>query len=109
MITTMNPFFKKLTPEEQVAVLMANKNAMLEELKIQATEFWIEYNYARRNDPDYEEWLDEDEDSRYICKNCGCDSHCGETCSRTEKHYPTDGYMEYPIEVCRQCRCEACQ
>jgi len=43
------------------------------------------------------------------CNNCGCDSHCGKECRRKEKHYPTDGYMEYPIEVCKQCRCEACQ
>jgi len=42
------------------------------------------------------------------CTNCGCDSHCGKTCTRKEQHYPTDGYMEYPIEVCKQCRCEAC-
>lgn len=60
-ITTMNPTFKNLTLEEQVAVLMTNKWAMLEQLKEAATEFWVEYNYARRNDPDYEEWLDEDE------------------------------------------------
>ena len=42
------------------------------------------------------------------CDNCGCDSHCGKTCTRKEQHYPTDGYMEYPVEVCKQCRCEAC-
>jgi hypothetical protein len=43
------------------------------------------------------------------CKNCGCDSHCGKECKRKEKHYPIDGYYEYDIEVCRQCRCEACE
>jgi hypothetical protein len=43
------------------------------------------------------------------CKNCGCDSHCGKTCDRKEKHYPIDGYFEYDIEVCKQCRCEACE
>ncbi len=42
------------------------------------------------------------------CQNCGCDSHCGETCKRKQNHYPVDGYFEYEIEVCKQCRCEAC-
>ena len=42
------------------------------------------------------------------CKNCGCDSHCGKECKRKEKHYPIYGYYEYDIEVCKQCRCEAC-
>ena len=42
------------------------------------------------------------------CQNCGCDSHCGETCKRKQNHYPVDGYFEYEIEVSKQCRCEAC-
>ena len=42
------------------------------------------------------------------CKNCGCDSHCGSVCKRSEKHYPVDGSKKYDIEVCKQCRCEAC-
>ena len=42
------------------------------------------------------------------CKNCGCDSHCGKECRRKENHHPIDGYFEYEIEVCKQCRCDAC-
>ena len=42
------------------------------------------------------------------CNNCGCDSHCGAICKRTEKGYKCDGGVEYQIEVCRSCRCEAC-
>jgi hypothetical protein len=42
------------------------------------------------------------------CQNCGCDSHCGVSCNRTEKHYPLDGGKEYEIEVCKQCRCQSC-
>jgi len=43
------------------------------------------------------------------CMNCGCDSHCGKVCERKEKHYPVDGGGTYNIEVCKQCRCEACK
>ena len=42
------------------------------------------------------------------CNNCGCDSHCGKDCKRKENHHPIDGYFEYEIEVCKQCRCDAC-
>ena len=42
------------------------------------------------------------------CNNCGCDSHCDTICSRKEVGYPVDGSNEYEIEVCKQCRCEAC-
>jgi len=42
------------------------------------------------------------------CTNCGCDSHCGKTCDRTETGYPTEGSKTHTIEVCKQCRCEAC-
>ncbi len=42
------------------------------------------------------------------CKNCGCDSHCGKDCRRTEKNYPVDGSKQYEIEVCKHCRCDAC-
>ena len=42
------------------------------------------------------------------CNNCGCDSHCGVSCNRTEKHHPVDGGKEYQIEVCKHCRCDAC-
>jgi len=42
------------------------------------------------------------------CDNCGCDSHCGKTCDRTETGYPTEGSKTHTIEVCKQCRCEAC-
>ena len=37
------------------------------------------------------------------CNNCGCDSHCGKDCRRTEKDY--DG-NQYEIEVCAYSRCE---
>ena len=43
------------------------------------------------------------------CNNCGCDSHCGDVCKRSEKHYEVDGGKKYNIEVCKQCRCEACR
>ena len=43
------------------------------------------------------------------CKNCGCDSHCGKVCERKEKHHPVDGGGTYNIEVCKECRCEACK
>jgi len=43
------------------------------------------------------------------CKNCGCDSHCGRVCERAEKGYPADGSKTHMIEVCKQCRCEACE
>jgi hypothetical protein len=42
------------------------------------------------------------------CNNCCCDSHCGNDSKRTEKHYPVDGGKQYEIEVCKQCRCDAC-
>ena len=42
------------------------------------------------------------------CLNCGCDSHCGNVCKRTEKNCPVDGGKQYEIEVCKECRCEAC-
>ena len=42
------------------------------------------------------------------CQNCGCDSHCGKDCRRTEQHSPVDGSNKYEIEVCKHCRCVAC-
>ena len=44
-----------------------------------------------------------------MCKNCGCSSHCGKKCERKEKHYMCDSYFEFNVEVCKQCRCEACE
>ena len=42
------------------------------------------------------------------CNNCGCDSHCGKNCKRTEKGYASEGSKTYEIEVCKHCRCDAC-
>lgn len=44
-----------------------------------------------------------------MCKNCGCESHCGKVCNRKEEHYPVDGGKQYEIEVCKNCRCEDCE
>ena len=43
------------------------------------------------------------------CHNCGCDSHCETRTTRTEQQYEVDGGEKYEIDVCRQCRCDACK
>ena len=43
------------------------------------------------------------------CNNCGGDSHCETRATRTEQQYEVDGGKEYEIEVCRECRCNACK
>ena len=43
------------------------------------------------------------------CKNCGFDSHCGKVSKRTEIGYASEGSKTHEIEVCKQCRCEACE
>jgi len=42
------------------------------------------------------------------CDNCGHDSHCTQGLYRTEKGYASEGSKEHDIEVCRECRCKAC-
>jgi len=42
------------------------------------------------------------------CDNCGNDSHCTQGLYRTEKGYASEGAKEHDIEVCRECRCKAC-
>ena len=46
--------------------------------------------------------------NKTYCQNCGCESHCGVSCNRTEENYPIDGGKKYEIEVCKQCRCQLC-
>jgi len=43
------------------------------------------------------------------CDNCGCDSHCETRTTRTEHGYPSEGSKQHEIEVCRECRCDACK
>jgi hypothetical protein len=43
------------------------------------------------------------------CNNCGGDSHCKTRSTRKEQQYEVDGGKEYEIEVCRECRCDACK
>ena len=43
------------------------------------------------------------------CNNCGGDSHCEARSTRKEYGYSTDSSEEYEIEVCRECRCNACK
>ena len=43
------------------------------------------------------------------CDNCGGDCHCGTRTTRTEQQYEVDGGEKYEIDVCRECRCDACK
>ena len=43
------------------------------------------------------------------CQNCGFDSHCVEPLKRPEEQWQDpDTLMAWNIEVCKQCRCNAC-
>jgi len=43
------------------------------------------------------------------CDNCGNDSHCTQSLYRTEQGYASEGANDHDIEVCKQCRCKACE
>jgi hypothetical protein len=42
------------------------------------------------------------------CKNCGHESHCGESLWKDYRREPYDHGIEGKIEVCKQCRCDKC-
>ena len=45
------------------------------------------------------------EQNKKYCLNCGNECHEGRILTRKEKTYPSEGSIEYEIEVCRHCRC----